>query len=209
MNTLDPVVTPADVKRDTWFSVRGAPFVVLDASKANHFRLVPEQACTLAIINPSSGRRILIRVEQGGTGYAVTPDSTIAGLVAGDISTVASSVTVVELLYDEQSATWQKLAYLTSFGAGSYLTIAAAALAYQPLDSDLTDISGLTTTAYGRGFLVQADAPAARTKIGVGTISTAATIAAQADFVGADLDALKVELNAWKAKIVASGAEAS
>jgi hypothetical protein len=37
---------------------------------------------------------------------------------------------------------------------------------YQPLDSDLTAIAALATTAYGRGFLPLADAAAARTYIG-------------------------------------------
>lgn len=40
---------------------------------------------------------------------------------------------------------------------------------YQPLDADLTAIAALGTTAYGRGFLTQADASAARTYIGAGT----------------------------------------
>lgn len=37
---------------------------------------------------------------------------------------------------------------------------------YQPQDSDLTAIAALTTTGYGRGFLTQADSPAALTYIG-------------------------------------------
>lgn len=40
---------------------------------------------------------------------------------------------------------------------------------YQPLDSDLTAIAALSTTSFGRGFLTQADAAAARTYIGAGT----------------------------------------
>lgn len=43
---------------------------------------------------------------------------------------------------------------------------------YQPLDSDLTAIASLGTTAYGRGFLVLADATAARTYIGAGTVTS-------------------------------------
>ena len=39
----------------------------------------------------------------------------------------------------------------------------------QPLDSDLTAIASLSTTSYGRGFLTQADAAAARSYIGAGT----------------------------------------
>lgn len=39
----------------------------------------------------------------------------------------------------------------------------------QPLDADLTAIAALTTQPYGRGFLTQADAAAARAYIGAGT----------------------------------------
>lgn len=53
----------------------------------------------------------------------------------------------------------------------SYATTAAVAAAvaagYQPLDSDLTAIAALTTTAFGRGALTAADAAAFRTYIGV------------------------------------------
>jgi hypothetical protein len=41
--------------------------------------------------------------------------------------------------------------------------------AYQPLDSDLSAISGLATTSYGRAFLVLADAAAARAYLGLGS----------------------------------------
>ncbi len=51
---------------------------------------------------------------------------------------------------------------------------AAAQAASQPLDSDLTAIAALTTTAYGRAFLALADAAALRTAGGLGTISTQA-----------------------------------
>ena len=39
--------------------------------------------------------------------------------------------------------------------------------AYQPVDSDLTAIAALTTTAYGRGLLILADAAAVRSSIGL------------------------------------------
>ncbi len=48
---------------------------------------------------------------------------------------------------------------------------AAAIAASQPLDADLTAISGLATTVFGRSLLTQADAVAARATIGAGTSS--------------------------------------
>lgn len=59
----------------------------------------------------------------------------------------------------------------------SVLTSAQIAAAYQPLDADLTSIAALVTTAYGRDFLVQANAGAARTYIGAGTGSGDALVA--------------------------------
>jgi hypothetical protein len=41
--------------------------------------------------------------------------------------------------------------------------------AYQPLDDDLSALAGLSTTIFGRAFNVLADAPAARTYIGLGS----------------------------------------
>ena len=52
---------------------------------------------------------------------------------------------------------------------------AAAIAASQPVDSDLTAIAALATTAYGRAFLVLADAAAGRTALGLGTAALAAT----------------------------------
>lgn len=51
--------------------------------------------------------------------------------------------------------------------ANSLLSTSAAIAGYQPLDSDLTAIVALTTTAYGRAVLALADAAAARTAFGV------------------------------------------
>jgi hypothetical protein len=60
---------------------------------------------------------------------------------------------------------------LAGYGISDSITAAAAAAAYQPLDSDLTSIAALTTTSFGRSLLTQADASATRTTIGAGTSS--------------------------------------
>lgn len=86
----------------------------------------------------------------------------------------------------------------TSLGLGTAATESAAAFdaagaaaaaqaASQPLDSDLTAIAALSTTAYGRAFLALADASAARTALSLGGAAvlnvgtTAGTVAAGDD----------------------------
>lgn len=60
--------------------------------------------------------------------------------------------------------------------AGSAAAAQAAAIAAsQPLDSDLTAIAALSTTAYGRALLTLADAASGRTSFGLGTASTVNT----------------------------------
>lgn len=62
---------------------------------------------------------------------------------------------------------------------------AAAQAASQPLDSDLTAIAALSTTAYGRALLTLANAAAGRTAFGLGT----AAVANVGDFDAAGLAA--------------------
>lgn len=56
--------------------------------------------------------------------------------------------------------------------APNLLTTTAAALAYQPLDADLTAIAGLSTTAFGRALLELDDAAALADAAALGTIAT-------------------------------------
>ncbi len=61
---------------------------------------------------------------------------------------------------------------------------AAAQAASQPLDSDLTAIAALSTTAFGRGLLALADAAAGRVSFGLGSAATSAST----DFQPVDSD---------------------
>lgn len=71
--------------------------------------------------------------------------------------------------------------YAAASALASYLTTAAAASTYQPLDSDLTAIAALSTTSFGRSLLALADAAALRSTAGTddaanlttGTVATA------------------------------------
>lgn len=67
------------------------------------------------------------------------------------------------------AADYAAMRALLDLEAGTdFLTPAALAAAYQPLDSDLTSIAALTTTAFGRSFLALADAAAGRALISAG-----------------------------------------
>jgi hypothetical protein len=61
--------------------------------------------------------------------------------------------------------------------AGPVVVLDASDVGAQPLDSDLTAIAALTTTAFGRGLLALADAAAGRTALGLGTAATQASSA--------------------------------
>jgi hypothetical protein len=56
--------------------------------------------------------------------------------------------------------------------SGQLATVAGIAAGYQPLDSDLTAIAALATTAFGRSFLTLADAAAARALLALGSLAT-------------------------------------
>jgi hypothetical protein len=84
-------------------------------------------------------------------------------------SNPAAGRTVLEL---GTAATTDATAYATAAQgakADAALPAATAATTYQPLDSDLTAIAALSTTAFGRSLLAVLDEAAVRTLIGAGT----------------------------------------
>lgn len=83
----------------------------------------------------------------------------------GDVVGPASSVNNSLAAFD---GTTGKLIKDSGISIADVLTEAEAAVAYQPLDSDLTAIAALTTTAIGRSLLAAADAPAIAEIAGVG-----------------------------------------
>ena len=94
--------------------------------------------------------------DESGTGDILTTTgsgASLTGITSGQISGLGTLAT--------QSAT-----------ISDYLTTAAAAAAYQPLDSDLTSIAALITTTAGRALLDDADASAQRTTLALGTLAT-------------------------------------
>jgi hypothetical protein len=94
--------------------------------------------------------------DESGTGLILTTTGTgasLTGITAGQITGLGTLAT--------QSAT-----------ITDYLTSATAASTYQLLDSDLTSIAALTTTAAGLALLDDANAAAQRTTLGLGTLAT-------------------------------------
>ena len=133
------------------------------------------------------------------------PTAAVANQVLGintagdgyELKTLSSAVTFsafgLTLVDDADAAaarTTLGLGTIATAAAGDYLSAAAAAAAYQPLDAELTAIAGLTSaadrlpyftgsgaaalatfTAAGRALVDDADAAAQRTTLGLGTMA--------------------------------------
>lgn len=102
------------------------------------------------------------------------PDTTLHALISE-----ASGATEVSALAAHAAATTGIHGIADT---AALLTTSAAAVAYQPLDSDLTAIAAIATTAFGRALLALADAAALRSTAGL--------------VVGTDVQAYDAELAA-------------
>lgn len=96
----------------------------------------------------------------GGSGESNTASNLGGGLPN------FSTKTGVDLRFNSfDAADFDLASNLISIDGTKWLTISAGSAAYQPLDSDLTSIAALSTTAHGRGLLDDVDAAASRTSI--------------------------------------------
>lgn len=143
-----------------------------------------------------------IKGDQGDVGDTGPPGSTVASGVAftpdGNLTSVDVQDALVELdtqkettgaaaaLIEDLSGVTDAATARTNLGLGTAATqnttafdtagaAAAAQVASQPADTDLTAIAALTTTTYGRNLLALADAAALRAAAALGSAATADT----------------------------------
>ena len=129
------------------------------------------------------GTELLYCVQGGTTVYATPAQIKTYIIGAGSVSiasgktfTASNTLTLAgtdgSTLNVGAGGTLGSAAYTASTAYEVAGAAAAAQAASQPVDSDLTAIAALTTTAYGRAFLALADAAAARATIGTSTTQT-------------------------------------
>ncbi len=104
-----------------------------------------------------SGNPAMLNVNDGG-GL-----ENILSTVTGDTLTFTAALTA------PRAITWRDLAGTVAYTSdlSAYPTTATAASTYQPLDSDLTSIAALTTTAHGRSILTGANTAATLITLGL------------------------------------------
>jgi hypothetical protein len=111
-------------------------------------------------VAPSVGMYVpLVDLAQPGLNFRATLTSILALAPAPSFASITGKPTT-----------------LAGYGITDAITAAAVASGYQPLDSDLTAIAALGTTAYGRGFLTLADATAAQIYIGAAGFGTVTSV---------------------------------
>jgi hypothetical protein len=177
---------------DTLGSPSGGPIAISDvvglvaalAAKQDAGSYQPSDAdltAIAALVTTSFGRSFLELADAAaerallGLGSAALQPSS-AFQAAGSYQPLDSDLTAIAAL-TTTSFGRSFLALADAAAAQTLLGLGSAALqpssafqaagSYQPLDSDLTAIAALTTTAFGRSFLDRADAAAARTLLGL------------------------------------------
>lgn len=124
-----------------------------------------------------------------GFGHLYESDGADAWLIVGVMGMSAdSSAALADHIADTTAAHAATAISFAPNGSIAATTVQAAIVEVrdeaQPVDSDLTAIAALTTTAYGRALLALADAAAGRTALGLGT----AALSASGDFQPIDAD---------------------
>lgn len=111
----------------------------------------------------------------------------LAGITAGAPTSLDSFIEIAAAINNDPNFSGTIAAQISAL-SGSITTISNSLANTQPLDSDLTAIASLTTTAYGRSLLTLADAAALRTNLG--PVPTTAEVAAGYQPLDSDLTAI-------------------
>lgn len=135
----------------------------LTAALAAYQPLDSDLTAIAALATTSFGRALLTLADQAAlTSSVAAATATASGIV--ELATNAEAATGTDTVRAITPANLSSV-------LGSYLTTAAAASGYQPLDSDLTAIAALATTSYGRAFLTLSNLAALQAVLGSGTPS--------------------------------------
>jgi hypothetical protein len=119
--------------------------------------ILNSDTCTTSPCDLAPGTKV------GGVAITSGGETNTASNLGGGLANYSTKVGVDLRFNSFSSADFALGSNLFTINAAKWLTITAAAAAYQPLDGDLTSIAALTTTAFGRGVLDDADAAALRT----------------------------------------------